>query len=319
MLDTQDQAATTQPPADKKLALVLCGGGILGSVQVGVLEALLEHGVTPDLIVGTSVGALNGAWLATYPTLEGVRRLKDVWLTLDRKSLFSEGRAKVLLRLLLGRDHVYTGKGIRELVCRHLGDTTFDTLKIPLYVTATEVETGELKVFSRGSLTQALMASTAIPGLLPAVREGNRSYVDGGFSGICSVETACVNGATSVVYIHSHPTLPEGFGVARPLARAISASLTRLGKLEVDYYKESCDLISLSPEVELPENTLGNFSRTGALIEASKAWTDNLLRNPTSKSLAMILNSNKEVPPVVGKVRGCQRADRTENGVRWTF
>ncbi len=82
---------------------MLSGGGSLGSVQVGCLEVLLQHGIFPDLILGTSVGALNGAFLAKDPTLEGVRKLKEIWLSLQPHGPFREGRLRVLLRLLLGR------------------------------------------------------------------------------------------------------------------------------------------------------------------------------------------------------------------------
>ena len=109
-----------------KLAFVLSGGGSLGSMQVGCLEVLLEQGLVPDLIVGTSVGAINGAWLAKYPTLEGVARLKKMWLSQMQSAIFSEGRAKVLLRLLLGRDFMYTNKVLRELLCRHLRCPAFE-------------------------------------------------------------------------------------------------------------------------------------------------------------------------------------------------
>ena len=108
----------------EKLAFVLSGGSSLGSIQVGCLEALLQHGISPDLIVGTSVGALNGAFLAKNPTLEGVMKLKDIWLSMESHGPFRESRVRVLMRLLLGRKHLYANDTLRELVCQFLENTS---------------------------------------------------------------------------------------------------------------------------------------------------------------------------------------------------
>ena len=115
-------------PGTGKLAFVLSGGGALGSVQVGCLESLMQHGIFPDLIVGTSVGALNGVFLAKNPTLDGVTQLKELWLSLGPRGPFKESRLRVLLRLVSGREHLYANSSLRKLVCQYVSDTTFEGL-----------------------------------------------------------------------------------------------------------------------------------------------------------------------------------------------
>ena len=127
---------------EDKLAFVLSGGGSLGSVQVGCMQLLMEHGIFPDLIVDTSVGALNGVFLAKNPTLDGVTQLKELWLSMGLHGPFKEGRLRVVLRLLSGREHLYANASLRKLVCQYVGNTTFEDLKVPALVVATNMETG---------------------------------------------------------------------------------------------------------------------------------------------------------------------------------
>ena len=94
-------------PQSEELAFVLSGGGSLGGVQVGRHEALMQHGILPDLIVGTRVNALSGVMPAKTPTLDGVRRLKDLWLSLHAHGPFRDPGVRVLMRLLLAREFLF--------------------------------------------------------------------------------------------------------------------------------------------------------------------------------------------------------------------
>ena len=111
--DWQEKPGHTRAPVLGKLAFVLSGGGSLGSVQVGCIDALMRHGIFPDLVVGTSVGALNGVWLAKNPTLEGVEELKELWLSMKPHGPFQEGNLRVLMRLLLGRGYLFANQTLR--------------------------------------------------------------------------------------------------------------------------------------------------------------------------------------------------------------
>ena len=110
---------------------------------MGCLESLMQHGIFPDLLVGTSVGALNGAWLAMNPTLEGVAKLKEIWLSMGRHGPFRASRVRVTLRLLMGREYLYANDSLRKLVCQYIGETNFEELPVPAVVVATNMETGE--------------------------------------------------------------------------------------------------------------------------------------------------------------------------------
>ncbi len=270
-----------------KLAFVLSDGGSLGSMQVGCLEALLEQGLLPELIVGTSVGAINGAWLAKYPTLEGVARLKKMWLSNEQKAIFSEGRAKALLRLLLGKDFLYTNKVLRELLCRHLRCPAFEDLEIPLYVTATDLDNQKLAVFHSGPLMPGILASTAVPGIFKAVELDGITYVDGAMTSNCSIETAWQHGATTIVAIEC-PRLSSkrGYGVIGTLSRALSVSLMRLRELERERYRQLCNLVVMEPSTGFPEfYQRADFSKTAEMIATSKQWAEDFLRSPDSVAL----------------------------------
>ncbi len=239
------------PPADK-LAFVLSGGGALGSVQVGCIQGLMEDGIFPDLIVGTSVGALNGVFLAKNPTLDGVTQLKELWLSLGPHGPFKEGRLRVLLRLVSGREHLYGNSSLRKLVCQYVSDTTFEDLKVPALVIATNMETGEPAVFCQGAVEPAVLASTAIPGVFPPIKIEGVEYVDGAMMSNCGLETAWNHGGRRMVVIETPHVPPDkAVGILKPLSRALQVSMTRLCHLEVDWFSQRCPVVALEPEVPL--------------------------------------------------------------------
>src|SRR5437879_10129197 len=102
----------THPPAE---AVVFSGGGSLGAAQVGALQALFEAGITPDLVVGCSVGALNAAYLAVDPTAERASALGELWRQISRRRVFPDGRFRVARRLAAREDHLYSRHGLRDL------------------------------------------------------------------------------------------------------------------------------------------------------------------------------------------------------------
>ncbi len=264
----------------EKLAFVLSGGGSLGSVQVGCLEALLQHGIFPDLIVGTSVGALNGAFLAKDPTLEGITKLKEIWLSLQPHGPFREGRMRVLLRLLLGRKYLYANDTLREMVCQFLGDISFEDLQVPAAMVATDMESGEPVVLHQGSVELAVLASSAIPGVFPPVQIGGKEYVDGGMMSNCGLEAAWNQGARRMVVIAAPLAPPDrGVGVLKPLGRALQVALDRLCQLEVAWFSHRCPVVVLDPVVPLGGHTFNDFSKTPFLLERGKTWTEDFLRS----------------------------------------
>ena len=185
---------------------MLGGGGARGAAQVGVLQALFEAGVDPPaFVVGTSVGALNGSAIAAYPSLAGTMMLREVWMSRQAIDVF---RAHPLGMILSGlkRDQIsaFPQQNIRRLVERAqalTGITTFEQLRVPLAVVATDLNAGKPAVFRSGDLTPALLASTAIPGLFPTVRIGDREHFDGGVVDNTPINIAVADGAKEVLAI----------------------------------------------------------------------------------------------------------------------
>jgi NTE family protein len=163
-----------------RVAFVLSGGGNHGSAQVGMLRALIERGVFPDVIIGTSAGALNGSGLAANPTLSGVDHLASIWSALRTEHIFPGGRLGRAWSLLSGGDHLYSNQGLAGLIDRMSPASRFDELVVPLRVITTDLATGEEVVIASGPLKPALLASSALPGSFPPVVHDHRTLVDGG-------------------------------------------------------------------------------------------------------------------------------------------
>lgn len=178
-------------------AFVLSGGASLGAVEVGMLEALLEHGVAPDLIVGTSVGAINGAWLAGHPD-EGVEDLKRIWATMRRSTVFPADPLRGLVAFAGRRRGLVSQRGVRSLLQRHLSFERLEDAAVPLHVVAVDVLTGREVVLSEGSAVDAVMASAAIPAVFEPVRFGGMSLMDGGVVNNTPISHAVALGADVV-------------------------------------------------------------------------------------------------------------------------
>jgi NTE family protein len=160
-------------------AFVLSGGGNQGVGQVGMLRALLERGYRPDVVIGTSVGALNGSRIATSPTLESVDRLEQVWLGLRGEDVFPGNALRRAWNLLRRDDHLIPNDGLRAVIAAADPAATFEELEVPLRVVATDLVTGNEHVFVRGPLHKALLGSTALPGIFPPVDYNGFRLVDG--------------------------------------------------------------------------------------------------------------------------------------------
>jgi NTE family protein len=160
-------------------AFVLSGGGIFGALQVGMLKALYEREIMPDLVVGCSVGALNGAVICQWPGSQGIDRLIRTWEGASDTEIFPGNR---YLRLLMGvrQDHLYPRDGLERLIDENIAFERIEELPIQLRIVACDLDSGEEVVFSRGPLRPALLASTALPGAFPPVHHEGRRLIDGG-------------------------------------------------------------------------------------------------------------------------------------------
>jgi len=180
------------------VAFVLGGGGLLGAHEVGMLRALLEAGVRPDLVVGTSVGAINGVVVAEDPSPAAVRQLSDLWLDLDSSDLFAGSVIGRLSTLARTRTSLHTAQPLRDSLTEHLKARTFDELAVPFQCVAASVERAAEHWFHTGPLVEAVLASCAVPGLLPPARVGDETYLDGGLVHSIPVGRAVALGAETV-------------------------------------------------------------------------------------------------------------------------
>ncbi|MGI8707793.1 MAG: patatin-like phospholipase family protein [Actinomycetota bacterium] len=181
-----------------KTAFVLGGGGLLGASEVGMLRALLERAVIPDLIVGTSIGALNGAVLAADPSLEGVARLADLWGNVEQSGVFSGSMLGRITTLARTRTHAHPREPLRELIEKRLTVSRIEDLKIEFQCVAASIELAAEHWFTEGPIADAVLASSAVPGLLPPVRIGDEHFFDGGLVNSIPVDRAVSLGASLI-------------------------------------------------------------------------------------------------------------------------
>ncbi len=190
-------------PAPDTTALILTGGGNRGAIQAGALLALFEQGFHPDLIIGVSVGAINGAMLAFYPTTGGVHRVLDIWRSLDGAHLFGAGSLawRSLVALLRHRPAAFSNRGLHDLLDRHLPSHDFSDTAVPFLAVATNLETGGAVHIDDGDLVQAVLASAAVPVHLPPVNIEGQLLVDGAIADPVPVGAALAAGAAHIVVV----------------------------------------------------------------------------------------------------------------------
>jgi NTE family protein len=262
-------------------AFVLSGGGSLGAVQVGMLQALAERGVEPDMLLGTSAGAVNAAWVADRGTgADSLAGLVDVWTRLRRKDVFPVAGRQVLSGISGLSPAVCSNTPLRLLVDAHVRAQDLRETSIPLYIVATDVLTGRETLISDGPLTTAVLASAAVPGLLPPVAHHDRFLIDGGVADGTGVSSANGLGA-DVIYV-----LPGGSACALPqLPRgAIGVALHALTLLMQQRLAHEIRLLAGSAHIKIlpPLCPLSvspaSFGHAAELIrrgrESAAAWLD---------------------------------------------
>jgi NTE family protein len=258
-----------------RTAFVLAGGGSLGAVQVGMLKALVRHGLVADLVVGASVGAINGAHFAAEPNRDGIARLEDIWKRLDGKDVFPFSPISSLLSLLGKRDHFVTSAGLRALLEAELPLLRLEDARVPCHVVATDVLTGAEVVFSSGHAISALLASAAIPAVFPTVKVDDRYLMDGGVANNTPISTAIHLGATRII------VLPTGMSCAikAPPRGAMAIAMHALNLLvmqqlekDAEHFASQAQLIIVPPLCPLTV-TPYDFSQSADLMRRAESTT----------------------------------------------
>ncbi len=215
------------------VAFALSEGGNLGAMQAGAMRALLEAGVEPDLLVGSSVGALNAAFCATHPGVDGARDLQAAWGGLSRREVFHIDIAAAFGGFLGMRDHLVSTTRLRRLIRRWLPVERIEDAPIPFAAVATDALSGEAVVLRHGDVIDALTASSAIPGLFPPVRVGGRWLVDGGLAAGWPVTEALDLGADTV-YLLTAATAPA----RRPPRGAVAMAMNSVSLVTAKLQRE---------------------------------------------------------------------------------
>ena len=228
------------------MAFVLAGGGSLGAVEVGMLRELLAWGEQPSFVVGASAGAINSAYFAAQPSLEGVAKLEQIWCSMRRQELFPFDIRSVLA-LLLRRSHLVGPDGLRRLLERHMPYAQLQDAAIPVHIVASDMVNGEEVLLSRGPVVDAVMASAAIPGVFPPVRIDGRMLVDGGVANNTPISTAVRLGATRII------VLPTGFacGLKQVPAAAIGRAMHALSLLVARQLVQDADRFATAVDLRI--------------------------------------------------------------------
>lgn len=170
-------AARSWPP---RTAFVLGGGGLLGAAEVGMLHALDDAGITADVVLGTSIGAINGAVHAAFPGTDGIERLERLWTSEASSAVFGASAWQRMGTLAKSWTHAHPVEPLRDLLAEQVGDLRIEDLTVPFQCVAASIERASEHWFTEGPLVEALLATSAVPGLLPPARIGDEHYVDGG-------------------------------------------------------------------------------------------------------------------------------------------
>lgn len=259
-------------------AFVFAGGGSLGAVQVGMLQALIEAGVRPDFVIGTSVGALNAAYFAGSPDLEGVKRLADIWRGLRRHDIFPVSLASAM-RLLRNPESLVDPVNLRALVEARLPFRRIEDAALPLHVMATDLA-GIGVLLSQGPAVDSVMASAAIPSIFPPVVVNGQSLVDGAIAANTPLKQACDLGARRIVI------LPTGYacdlhepprGVIGQAMHAITLLIAWQLMHEIETTPPEIHL-NMAPALCPLKVSAFDFTQSAELISRAHASTRNWIR-----------------------------------------
>ena len=268
------------------IAFVLSGGGSYGAVQVGMLRALGEAGITPDLVVGSSVGALNGVRYAASPG-DAVDALVTLWQDLGSAPIFGGrtrvGRSWSAMRRFVRRStpSLCSPERLRALIDTNMPIPTLEDLPVPAAVVVTDVQAGRPKVLTRGEIGPLLQATSAIPGIFPPVQIDGCIYVDGGVTANVPIRQAIAAGARSVIVLDANPATMPGTIPDSVLGSVFQASMIMLRNQRADADEELKGRLPILhlPRPTPPEQSSFDFSNAEELIGAGYATTRTFLHD----------------------------------------
>jgi NTE family protein len=261
---------------EKVTALILGGGGSKGAVQAGFLRAVEKLDVDVGLVVAASVGAINGAFFAAGIS---ARYMAKEWTRVTRRQLF--GLNWGLLRRPSRASSVFGFRRLRRFLVDRLPVRTFEELPIPLVLVTTDLTTGAPYLWERGDLVQAILASCAVPGLLPPSKGPHgRLLIDGALSDNVPVQTAFDRGAERVLGILCRTCAachPRDVGLTNMLGQAFGIAVDCKWRSDTKRYAERDDVLIIEPDIGLDVASL-DFSHGDDLWRAGYALSRPAIR-----------------------------------------
>ncbi len=248
-----------------------------------MLRALYEHEIAPDLIVGTSAGALNGAYIASRPqTVATARSLASLWEGLSTLRVFPPNPVTAALGLLDQRDYLVSNSKLKSLLEANAQFQELQDAPIPLYLIATEVLSGAERRLSRGDAETAVLASAAIPGVYPSIDRDGETLVDGGVANNTAISDAAELGATTIYVLPTGapcelPHAPRG---AIPmLVHALALLINQRLAADIEHFSHDAELIVLPPPC--PSGVFpSDFGHAKQLIEEGYELASEALDHP---------------------------------------
>lgn len=286
-------------------AFVLGGGGNRGAVQVGMLQELAARGIRADRCYGTSVGAVNAAAYAGQPTPEGMDRLAKVWLGLSGDDVFPRTGAHGPWRYFQHRPAVHPGRGLRAIVADGLTFHRLEEATVPLAVVATSLADGGARWFTEGPALPAIMASAAVPALLPPVVIDGEAFIDGGVVDNVPISRAVADGATCIYVLlcgllQPQPSMPRRpvEGVLSALRIAVEARFPR----DLELVPPGVSVTVLEARATSP-SSYRDFAATAELIAAGRSLAAATLDGASPARVGKATEDDAGTPepePVVG-------------------
>ncbi|HEX6392752.1 MAG TPA: patatin-like phospholipase family protein [Acidimicrobiales bacterium] len=258
------------PPPGPPVALVLSGGSVLGAIQVGQARALLEAGFVPELIVGCSVGSLNGVFLASRPDLERVAELEAIWTSLRSSDVFGMRSVRTLANMAAGKDYLCRPDALRQLIGRFCPVVDLADLPCRFEVVTTDLDSRTPAWWSTGPAVDLLLASAALPGVFPPVILGGHRHVDGGVLVPVPVARAIAAGAKQIfvcdVSARSRPRVPGRLGALATLLEAFDVARFALGP---DPLPAEHQRVTVLPAPQFEGLSMMDFRHTRRLVDES--------------------------------------------------
>jgi NTE family protein len=258
---------------------VLAGGGSRGAVQVGMLEELITRGIRADRVYGASVGAINGAAYAGNPTLEGIERMAAIWRDLKGTDIFPRSTFDGPWAFFQKRAAVHANTGLRTIIEAGVEFENLQDASIPFEVVTTSLTDGRERWIAHGPALDAILASSAIPSIVPPVTIDGDVLVDGGVVNNVPISRALAGGCNRIYVLlcgplHYHPPQPK-----RPAEAALTAFFVAI---HARFVRE---LSLLPPGVEVvvfsgggePSGQYRDFSGTATMIDEGRAEVADVL------------------------------------------